>query len=98
MGWKTGRLIVSGLLTGSSVAIFFCFLWVDSRWRADAPRSADAIKSLIYPHNDHGLITYVSAFQATSTTLLFATFPTVFLLGWGLAPKKNSETSPADGG
>ncbi len=85
---------MSGLLIGAGAAMFLCALWVDSRWRADAPRSADPIKGLIYPHNEHGLITYFTAFQATSTALLFATFLAVFMLGWGFAPKKNFRDQP----
>lgn len=66
-----------------------CFFGLVLYWARVAPILPDPQHGLIYPHNEHGSITYFSAFQATSCFLLFSVSPLLFLIGFSIAPKKN---------
>jgi hypothetical protein len=83
------RNMASGFLAGYGFAAFFLSLWLQARWVSAAPRVADRAAALVYPHNEHGVAAYFSAFQATAGTLLFSTsIPLVFLSAI-IVPKLN---------
>jgi hypothetical protein len=42
-----------------------------------------------FPHNEHGWITYFTAFQATSSALLFWSSFVTMALAIGIMPKQN---------
>jgi hypothetical protein len=93
MPGKTGRddvLNAGGafLMSYGSVA-FCCFLFLAQRWAHMAPTSPDPRQGYVYAHNEHGWITYFSAFQATSCALLFATSLPLAFIGIFITPKKN---------
>jgi len=86
---KDERNLVAGFLTAYGWVSFACFFYLVITWTAGAPHTPDPSRGLIYPHNEHGSITYFSAFQGTSCALLFATSPLIFILGSAASPKKN---------
>ena len=86
---NTSRNVAAGFLTGSAAGGFACFQCLVEYWRYKAPASPDVGLGLLYRHNEHGAITYFSAFQTTACYLLFFTFPVIFLIGFSLAPKTN---------
>lgn len=84
---------ISGFLAAYAWVSFFCFFYLVIRWTAVAPHSPDPAHGLIFPHNEHGSITYFSGFQGTSCALLISTSPILFILGLCLSPKKEVVTS-----
>lgn len=68
---------------------FSCFIYLVLRWAHAAPTSPDPARGLVYSHNEHGSITYFSAFQATSCALLLSTSIPLFFLGALVIPKRN---------
>ncbi len=89
---KTTRVVSAGLLTGFAVGLWGCFFLLVQRWAHAAPQVPERHLGLIYPHNEHGWVTYFSAFQTTASFLLFAFSPVLFITGFGLVPKKNVRT------
>jgi hypothetical protein len=83
------RNAACGLLVGYGPSAFFCSWWLVGHWVNLAPVTPDIAKGLVIPHNEHGHITYFSAFQATSDALLFSTSVPLAMLGGLLSPKKN---------
>jgi hypothetical protein len=83
------RNILGGVLTSYGVVAFALFFALDQRWVNTAPRTPNPIVGLVFAHNEHGVVTYLSAFQATSLALLFATSIPLAFLGMIIAPKKN---------
>ena len=81
--------VVGASLAAYGWVAFFCFLYLVERWAHSAPTSPDPARGLIYSHNEHGWITYFSAFQATSCALLFATSTPLSFLGIFVSPKRN---------
>jgi len=80
---------VSGFLGAYGWVSFFCFLYLVTTWAATAPHIPDPGHGFVFPHNEHGSITYFSGFQGTSCALLFGTSPLFFMSGLALSPKKN---------
>jgi len=80
--------VISGFLAAYGWVSFFCFFYLVISWAAVAPHSPDPAHGLIFPHNEHGSITYFSGFQGTSCALLFGTSPLLCLFGVYLSPKK----------
>ena len=68
---------------------FACFFYLDWRWVHSAPSLPNPIRGLVYSHDEHGSVTYLSAFQATSLVLLFAVPIPLALIGFFIVPKKN---------
>lgn len=83
------RNALAGFLAAYAAISFACFLYLVISWSATAPHTPDPSRGLVYLHNEHGSITYFSAFQATSCALLLNTSPLLFFLGIALAPKKD---------
>jgi hypothetical protein len=81
--------VAGGFLAAYGFIAFFCFLYLVERWAHGAPTSPDPTHGYIYPHNEHGWITYFSAFQATSCALLFATSIPLSFLGAFIMPRRN---------
>lgn len=83
-------LSLAGAFLGSyGMAAFVCFLYLSQRWAYAAPLAPDPAHGYIYAHNEHGRITYLSAFQATACVLLFPTSIPVAILGVVIAPKRD---------
>lgn len=89
LGRKDALNAVSGFFAGYGWVSFACFFYLVITWASAAPHEPDPAHGLIYPHNEHGTITYFSGFQGTSCALLFATSPLFFFLAVSLSPKKN---------
>jgi hypothetical protein len=85
---KDERNVVAGFLATYGWVSFACFFYLVITWAAGAPHTPDPSLGLIYPHNEHGSITYFSAFQGTSCALLLGTSPLIFVLGMAASPKK----------
>ena len=83
---------VSGFLAAYGFVAFFCFFYLVDRWVEVAPSNPDPVNGIIFPHNEHGSITYFSAFQGTSCALLFWTSPLLFFVALFLTPKQNVQT------
>ena len=81
--------VVGASLAAYGGVAFLCFLYLVERWAHSAPTSPDPSRGLIYSHNEHGWITYFSAFQATSCALLFATSVPLAFVGIFVSPKRN---------
>lgn len=73
------RGVIAGFLAGYGFASFVCFVGLTIAWASVAPHAPDPAHGLIYPHNEHGAITYFSAFQVTSCALLLVAWPVFFL-------------------
>ena len=86
---RDARNAIAGFLAAYGWVSFFCFFYLVISWAAAAPHAPDPSRGLVFPHNEHGSITYFSAFQGTSCALLFATSPLLFFLGIAASPKKN---------
>jgi hypothetical protein len=87
------RNAACGFLAGYGAVAFFCFWQLVRQWANLAPIVPDVPNGLVIPHNEHGHITYFSAFQATSAALLFSTSVPLGMLGVLLSPKKNIRSS-----
>lgn len=81
--------VVGAFLAAYGWVAFFCFLYVVERWAHSAPTSPDPAHGLVYSHNEHGWITYFSAFQTTTCALLFSTSIPLSLVGILVSPKRN---------
>ena len=81
---------LAGVMAGYAWVSFACFFILVLRWAAIAPHQPDPAHGLIFPHNEHGSITYFSAFQSTSCTLLLNTSPFLFMLAAVIVPKKKA--------
>jgi len=81
--------LIGGFLAVYGGVAFLCFIWLVQTWGYAAPTSPEPASGYLYPHNEHGRITYFSAFQATSCVLLFSSsIPLGFLVIY-LSPKRN---------
>ena len=80
---------VSGALAAYGWLSFCFFFYLVTNWSVSAPRQPDMSHGLIFAHNNHGTITYFSAFQGTSCAILFATSIPMVFLAIGISPKKN---------
>ena len=69
------RTKIGGFLFGfAGLGGFLSFIVVE-RWAHNAPMKPNLVLGQLYPHNEHGWITYFTAFQATSSDFMFwATF------------------------
>lgn len=86
------RNIVAGLLGAYGFISFWCFLFLEQKWAATAPTAPNPSLGLIYRHNDHGVYTYFSAFQATTCAVMFMTCIPVFMIAVAVTPKVNVVT------
>ena len=83
------RNALCGFISAYGFFAMICFFYLQQRWNEVAPHLPDVRHGLIVPHNEHGWITYFSAFQSTSCTLLFATGFPLAIVGLLVGPKKN---------
>jgi len=81
--------VVGPFLAAYGVVAGVCFFILVDVWAKGAPTSPDAARGYVYSHDEHGWITYFSAFQATSCVLLLATSVPVFFVGLIVGPKRN---------
>ena len=95
MRWPAGsnawRNAVAGFLGGYGVVAFFLSLWLMLRWEHLAPSHANPAYGQVFPHSDHGWITYFTAFQATSCAVLFPTSIPLAFVAELIVPKRNVE-------
>jgi len=82
--------VFAGFLGAYGAIAFLCFFYLVQRWENSAPTSPDPTRGLIYYHNEHGSITYFSAFQTTSCALLLVTSIPLALVGVLVSPKCNA--------
>src|SRR4051812_35526896 len=66
-----------------------CFFILVDVWAHGAPTSPDAGRGYVYSHDEHGWVTYFSAFQATSCALLLLTSVPLVFIGIFVGPKRN---------
>lgn len=85
---KASRNIAAGLLTASSVTLWFTMFGVAEVWARGQP---NATEQFVYRHKGLTCIGYLSAFQATSYSLMLIA-PLLFMIGFYIAPKKNIRT------
>jgi hypothetical protein len=81
--------VAGPFLAAYGCVAFFCFWYLVQRWADLAPASPDPTLGYIYPHNEHGSITYFSAFQATAAALLFSTSIPLSCIGMLASPKRD---------
>ena len=86
--------IIGAVIAGyASTCITFFFL-LDFYWFGSAPYQPDHVFGFIYPHNEHGTVKYLSAFQVTSWSLLFGTFFPAFIIAGALMPRPDMKKWP----
>jgi hypothetical protein len=68
---------------------FLCFAILVELWVLATPTTPDPRHGFVFPHNEHGHITYFTAFQATCSAMLFATSIPLVFVGVAILPKKN---------
>ncbi|MDB5712710.1 MAG: hypothetical protein JWO15_107 [Sphingomonadales bacterium] len=81
--------VVGPFLAAYGWVAFFCFFYLVERWAHAAPTSPNAAHGYVYPHNEHGWVTYFSAFQATAAALLFSTSIPISFVGILVSPKRD---------
>jgi hypothetical protein len=84
------------LLFGYGWMSMICFFYLDIHWAHTAPSLKNIPEGLVFPHNEHGSITYFSAFQATSCYLLFLTSVPLGAVGHLIVPWKRVLESGMD--
>ncbi len=81
--WLGGFLVAYGGLA------FLCFAILAELWMLATPMTPDAVHGYVYAHNEHGRVSYFTAFEATSCALLLATSIPLVFVGAIILPKKN---------
>jgi hypothetical protein len=81
--WLGGFLVAYGGLA------FLCFAVLAELWMLATPLTPDAVHGYVYAHDEHGRVSYFTAFQATSCALLLATSIPLAFIGAIILPKKN---------
>lgn len=81
--------VVGAFLAAYGWVAFFCFFYLVERWAHSAPTSPDPAHGFVYSHNEHGWITYFSAFQTTACALLLFTSIPLSFVGMLVSPKRN---------
>lgn len=79
--------VIGPFLSAYGIVSFLCFFLCVQWWARAAPRMLDPAHGFVYPHNEHGSISYFSAFQTTSCTLLLLTSMPVLCVGALLTPR-----------
>lgn len=79
-------LIAGGFFIGLGAAGAASSFVLTQIWVAAAPLSPSSSLGLIYPHNEHGSITFLSAFQSTSSSLLLPASMMIFMIGGAMSP------------
>lgn len=83
------RNFASGFLAAYGSISFFCFMFLEPKWTALAPKVPKIALGSMYQHAVHGDYAYFTGFQATAYSLLFMTSIPVFFVAVAIAPKKN---------
>jgi hypothetical protein len=83
------RNALSGLLVSYGWVSFMFWMWLNWRWIGSAPIQPDQALGLVYRHNEHGALVYLSALQSTTGALIFMTSIPLLCLGMWIGPKKN---------
>ena len=83
------RNVVGAFLAAYGFVAFFCFIYLVERWAHLGPTPPDPSHGYVYSHNEHGSITYFTAFQATSWVILFSTSIPISFVGMFVTPKRN---------
>jgi len=88
IGLNHVRNALSGFLCAYGAAAFLLFLLLVIYWARVSPSTPDPRHGYIFPHSEHGAITYFNAFQGTSCALLFAISISFFFLSAFIVPKR----------
>lgn len=80
---------IGGTLFGFSGSAFIVFMLLADRWTGLASASPDPVNGRIVPHNEHGKVTYLTAFQSTGGALLFWIVVLAGLLALAIMPKRD---------
>ena len=83
------RNIFCGFVAAYGWLSFACFFYLDTAWARAAPRESNSSLGAVYGHNEHGSITYFTAFQATTCWLMFNTSIPLGIVAILVQPKKN---------
>jgi hypothetical protein len=83
------RNLLSGFLIAYGGLAFLCFAILLELWMLATPMMPDAVHGYVYAHNEHGRVSYFTAFEATSCALLLATSIPLVFVGAVILPKKN---------
>jgi hypothetical protein len=82
------RNLIGGFLGGFGPAAFLWLIFLTLKWTNGGAHAPDPGHGLVYPFNNHGTLTYVSAFQATACSLLFPLSFLSFAVGAAIIPKE----------
>ena len=82
--------VVGAAISAFGFAAFSCLIYLQNLWVQVTPSVPDPARGYVYAHNEHGSITYFSAFQTTSCYLLFSAFFPIFAVGLFVVPKRNT--------
>lgn len=80
---------IGGFLFGYFFAAFCIFLFIVMWWAHNAPTSPAPALGALYRHNEHGWITFFTAFQATSSALMFWSNFLAIGVAIAILPKRN---------
>ena len=80
---------MGGFLFGYFSAAFCIFIILVQSWAHKAPTVPNNALGQLYKHNEHGWITYFTAFQATSSALMFWSNFVALGLAIAILPKQN---------
>ena len=81
------RNFIAGFAGGFFVVEFLSFLALTRYWISISPETPDPSRGHIYAHNEHGWITFFTAFEATASALMFWSGMTAVLVCMAIAPK-----------
>jgi|GEM_PF-2298054 len=87
------RNFASGFLAAYGSVSFFCFLFLESKWTALAPKAPNIALGAMYQHAVHGAYAYFTGFQTTACSLLFMASLPIAFVGFAIAPKKNVKSA-----
>ena len=83
------RNLIAGFVGGYFAVEFVSFLGLTRYWISIAPKSPVLPQGMVYAHNEHGSISYFTAFQATASALMFWCGMAAVLMCIGIAPKRD---------
>jgi hypothetical protein len=86
---RSHRNLIAGFAGGFFIAGFAAFVGLTRYWISIATKVAVSSLGRLYAHNEHGSITYFTAFEATASALLFWSGLASLLVFFAVSPKRN---------
>ena len=80
---------VAGFAGGYFLVGFVSFIILTRYWIGNAPKVPAPTSGMIYAYNQHGWISYFTAFQVTASSLLFSSNFTALFLLFVFMPKRD---------